>query len=86
MPRHPGRQELRLTFRVQPADVPWACRVRALLKYAGRALSLKCLSVEDVTPQASQGAAVGVPPAGGPSGGDEAADAGVGDGRAGTNE
>ena len=54
MPRHPGGQELRLTLRVQPADVPWPNRVRSLLKFAGRALGLKCLRVEDMTPTASQ--------------------------------
>jgi hypothetical protein len=44
---------------MQPADVSWACRVRALLKYAGRALGLKCLRVEGVTPTAAQKAADG---------------------------
>jgi hypothetical protein len=48
---HAGGEEIRLTFRAQPADVPWACRVRTPLKIAGRQLALKCQRVEDITPR-----------------------------------
>lgn len=46
----PDRPRFRLVLEVQPGREPAAVRLRALLKFAGRRLGLKCRSVEEVLP------------------------------------
>ena len=41
---------IRLTLRPLPSNVPWYVRIRWLLKYAKRALDLKCEKAENLTP------------------------------------
>jgi hypothetical protein len=45
-----GGEMVRLTFRAKRSPVPVWCRVRRLLKIAGRALQLECTEAVDVTP------------------------------------
>ncbi len=50
----PVGDEVRLTFRALPDDVPPAIRIRRLLKHALRSLGLKCVRVEGAAPEVTE--------------------------------
>jgi hypothetical protein len=47
-----GRPVYRLTLRPEPGDVPEMARLRRLLKALLRGYGLRCLSIEEVKPEA----------------------------------
>jgi hypothetical protein len=46
--RFQGGEQVEVTLRALPDDVPFAVRLRAVLKYARRSCRLRCLAVKDI--------------------------------------